>query len=171
MRDIKSKQYANARKDIGQSIRGPITDLAATLLSAWALAGAGDTKGAVAAIDKLTGPDWYGIFKELHAGLILDLAGNAKDAGKRLEQAHKLDSSALRVIQALGGWRSRNQSTQAALDLMEGFEKTLPNHPLVAADIKKLKAGEKLPVLVEQCAGRRCRSAVWPGRLARAKGR
>ena len=148
VRDIKSKQYANARKDIGQSIRGPITDLAATLLSAWALAGAGDSKGAVAAIDKLTGPDWYGIFKELHAGLILDLAGNAKDAGKRLEQAHKLDSSALRVIQALGGWRSRNQSTQAALDLMEGFEKTLPNHPLVSADIKKLKAGEKLPVLV-----------------------
>jgi tetratricopeptide (TPR) repeat protein len=148
VRDLKAKQYGNARKDIGQSVRGPITDLAATLLSAWAMAGAGDSKGAVAAIDKLTGPDWYGIFKELHAGLILDLAGNAKEAGKRLDRANKLDSSALRVIQAYGSWLSRHQSTQAALDLLEGFEKVLPHHPLVVADIQRLKAGEKLPVMI-----------------------
>ena len=30
--------------------------------------GAGDSKGAVASIDKLTGPEWYPIFKDLHAG-------------------------------------------------------------------------------------------------------
>ena len=31
------------------------------------------------------------IFKDLHAGLILDMAGNAKEAGKRFEHAYKLD--------------------------------------------------------------------------------
>ena len=75
---------------MSQSIRGPITDLTATLLSAWSLYGANDSKGAVAAIDHLAGPDWYAIFKDLHAGLIYDLASNQKEAGKRLEHAYKL---------------------------------------------------------------------------------
>jgi len=145
---IKQKKFVPARKDLAQSIRGPITDLTATLLSAWTLYGAGDTKGAVAAIDKLTGPDWYAIFKDLHAGMILDLAGNAKEAGKRLEQAHKLDSSALRVVEAYGSWLSRNKSPQEALAIFAAFDKVLPRHPLVLAAMEKLKAGEKLPVLV-----------------------
>ncbi|MBV9347453.1 MAG: tetratricopeptide repeat protein [Pseudolabrys sp.] len=147
VRGIKQKQYAPARTNLSQSIRGPITDLTATLLSAWALTGANDAKGAVAAIDKLTGPDWYGIFKDLHAGLILDASGNAKEAGKRLAAAHKLDSSALRVVEAYGSWLSRNQSPKDALEVFEAFDKVLPNHPLIQASIAKLKAGEKLPML------------------------
>jgi len=100
--DLKRKQYAAARRDLAQSIRGPITDLTATLLTAWSSYGANDAKGAIAAIDRLAGPDWYAIFKELHAGLIYDVAGNEKEAGKRLEHAYKLDSSALRVVEAYG---------------------------------------------------------------------
>ncbi len=146
---IKQAKYTAARRDLAQSIRGPITDLTATLLSSWSLAGAGDTKAAVAAIDKLAGPDWYGIFKDLHAGMIYDFAGNnKKEAGKRLEHAYKLDSSALRVVEAYGSWLSRNQSSKAALDVFEAFDKTLPRHPLVVQAMNKLKAGEKLPPLV-----------------------
>jgi tetratricopeptide (TPR) repeat protein len=148
VRNIKQKQYPNARRDLAQSVRGPITDLAAPLLTASSMQGQGDAKGAVAAIDKLTGPDWYGIFKELHAGLILDLSGNAKDAGKRLEHAYKLDGSALRVVEAYGSWLSRNQSPKAALEVFETFNKVLPRHPLIVAEMAKLKANEKLPLLI-----------------------
>src|SRR6202012_207365 len=56
VRDLKQKKYASAQTNINQSIRGPITDLVATLLSGWAAYGAGDAKAAVANIDKLTGP-------------------------------------------------------------------------------------------------------------------
>ena len=80
---LKQGKYATARRNVALAVRGPITDLTATLLAAWSLAGAGDSKGAVAAIDKLTGPDWYAIFKDLHAGMIYDLAGNKDEAGKR----------------------------------------------------------------------------------------
>ena len=38
VRAIKQKQYAVARRELAQSVRGPITDLAATLLSAWTMA-------------------------------------------------------------------------------------------------------------------------------------
>src|SRR3984957_8078658 len=80
VRDLKQKKYASAQSNINQSVRGPITDLVATLLSGWAAYGAGDAKGAVATIDKLAGPEWYPIFKDLHAGMILELAGKEKDA-------------------------------------------------------------------------------------------
>ncbi len=146
--EIKRKQYPAARKDLAQSIRGPITDLTATLLSAWSMTGAGDSKGAVAAIDKLAGPDWYAIFKDLHAGMIYDFANNQAEAGKRLERAYKLDSSALRVVEAYGSWLSRNRPPAEALGVFEAFDKVLPRHPLVVEAMTKLKAGEKLPPLV-----------------------
>jgi tetratricopeptide (TPR) repeat protein len=145
---LKRKQYGSAKRDLAQSIRGPITDLTASLLSAWSTFATNDSKGAVAAIDHLAGPDWYAIFKDLHAGLIYDVAGNQKEAGKRLERAHKLDSTALRVVQAYGSWLSRNRSPKEALAVFEAFDKTLPRHPLVMESMDKLKAGEKLPALV-----------------------
>ena len=144
---LKHKQYTVARRDLAQSIRGPITDLTATLLTAWSMYGAGDAKGAVAAIDRLTGPDWYAIFKELHAGMIYDVAGNKKDAGARFAHAYKLDSSALRVVEAYGSWQSRNNSPKEALGVYEAFDKVLPRHPLVVELMNRLKAGDKLPPL------------------------
>jgi len=145
---LKHKQYAAARRDLVQSIRGPITDLTATLLTAWSIYGAGDAKGAVATIDRLTGPDWYMIFKELHAGMIYDLAGLKREAGKRFEHAYKLDPTALRVVQAYGSWLSRNASPTQALDVFEQFDKALPRHPLVVEAMNQLKAGTSLPPLV-----------------------
>jgi len=144
---LKHKQYATARRDLALSIRGPITDLAATLLSAWSMYGAGDAKGAVAAIDRLAGPDWYSIFKDLHAGMIYDLAANSKEAGKRLERAYKLDPTALRVVEAYGSWTSRSHSPKEALDIFQTFDKALPRYPLVIEAMDQLKAGEKLPPL------------------------
>ncbi len=110
---IKEKHYRTARRDLTQSVRGPITDLTATLLTAWSIGdGERHSRSAVNKIDQLSGPDWYAIFKDLHAGMILDLAGHKKEAGKRLERAYKLDSSALRVVEAYGSWLSRNKSPE-----------------------------------------------------------
>jgi tetratricopeptide (TPR) repeat protein len=148
VRAIKQKQYSTARSQLTQAARGP-TDLIATLLAAWAQFGAGDTKGAVAALDHLNGPDWYAIFRELNAAEILDLSGQRKDAAKRYAQAYKLDSNALRVVQAYGSWLSRHGTKEEALKVFEDFSKLLPNHPLITASIAAIKRGEKLPPLVD----------------------
>ena len=87
VRGIKQKQYPQARQQLAQSIRGQVTDLAGTLLSAWTQANPTEYKAAVDAIDKLTGPEWYGFFKELHAGFVLDHAGQKRDAARRYERA------------------------------------------------------------------------------------
>ncbi|MFA6267032.1 MAG: tetratricopeptide repeat protein [Pseudolabrys sp.] len=146
--DIKIGHFVTARRNLTQSVRGPITDLTATLLTGWSLAGAGDAKGAVAAIDRLSGPDWYAIFKDLHAGMILDQANMKKEAGKRFERAYKLDPSALPVVEAYGSWLSRNASAKEALGVYESFDKIVPRRAMVVAAMNKLKAGEKLPLAV-----------------------
>src|SRR3982074_1177518 len=149
VRDLKLKKYAAAQLNINQSIRGPITDLVATLLSGWASYGAGDSKTAIANIDKLTGPEWYPIFKDLHAGMILELAGKEKDAGLRLERAHKLDDSMLRVADDYARWLSRNKDAAAATAVYDTFDKKLPRHPLVLEELRETKAGKKLSPLVD----------------------
>ena len=149
VQDLKLKKYAAAQQNINQSVRGPITDLVATLLSAWAAYGAGDTKAAVANIDKLTGPEWYPIFKDLHAGMILELAGKEKDAGARYERAYKLDDSMLRVSEAYARWLSRNKGDAQATTIYEAFDKKLPRHPLVEEGLRETRAGKKMPALVD----------------------
>jgi tetratricopeptide (TPR) repeat protein len=149
VRDLKLKKYAAAQSNINQSVRGPITDLVATLLGSWASYGAGDTKAAIANIDKLAGPEWYPIFKDLHAGMIFDLANKQKDAGARFERAYKLDDSALRVVDAYARWTSRNKDDAAALAIYEAFNKKLARHPLVLEGIRETKADKKLSPLVD----------------------
>ena len=146
---LKQKRYAAAQQNINQSVRGPITDLVATLLSGWASYGAGNTQTAIASIDKLAGPEWYPIFKDLHAGMILELANKQKEAGVRFERAYKLDDSALRVSDAYARWLSRNKGAEAATAIYEGFDKKLARHPLVVEGIRETKAGKKLSPLAE----------------------
>ena len=144
---LKAKQYPVAKAQLALAAHGPVNDLVGTLLIGWTMTAANDSKNAVALIDKLAGPDWYGILKSLHTGLIYDVAGNAKEAGKRFEAAYKLDSTALRVVEAYGGWLSRNGRADDALKVFGDFDKSLPNHPLIVAATAAVKRGDKLPML------------------------
>src|SRR6476469_5617904 len=149
VRAIKQKQYASARRELAQSIRGPITDLAATLLSAWTMANPAEAKQATDSVDKLAGADWYAIFKELHTALILDVAGQKKDAARHYERSYKLDPTALRVVQSYGSFLSRQGNTDEALKIFATFDEALPRHPLMLEATAELKAGKKLPPMID----------------------
>lgn len=146
--DIKRKRYTNARANLKRSVRGPITDLVGTMLIGWTEHGQGRTEQALATLDKLTGPEWYGIFKDLHSGLMADLGGRNADAGKRYKRAIDLDGSALRVVDAYARWASRHESKDKAKDIYAAFSKKLPDHPLVLEAVKRLDRGEELPPLL-----------------------
>ena len=151
IRSLKQKRYKAARPNLTKAVQGPITDLAPTLLIAWSQFGSGDWRAAVETIDKLGGPDWYSLFKNLHAGLILDLAGRHRDAGKRLQQAHKLDPTMLRAVEAYGSWASRNEKAKA-LTIFQDFDKVLPRHPLVTDAIARVKRDQGIAQIVNSAA-------------------
>ena len=149
VRALKQKQWKDARTHLSQAAHGPVNDLIGTLLAGWSAYGAGDVKGAIDTIDKLNGPEWYGIFKDMHAGLIYDLAGNKKDAGKRLEHAFKLDGTALRVMQSHAGFLSRNGEHDEALKIYEDYDKQVPRYPLTIEGLALLRKDTPLPRIVE----------------------
>lgn len=155
IRALKQKSYATARQNLTLAMRGPVPDLAGTLLTAWTQFGANDSKGALETIEKLQGAEGYGVFKDLHAGLILDLAGNRKEAGKRLERAYKANSTALRLVEAYGSWLSRNGSAEEALKVYEAFDAQLPRHPLIVEAMNTVKSGKPVasPVDSVQAGG------------------
>jgi tetratricopeptide (TPR) repeat protein len=119
------------------------------MLSGWASVGANDWRGALASIDKLQGAEWYPIFKDLHSGMMADLAGRPAEAGARLERVYKLDNAALRPAEAWGRFQSRNKDVQAGIEVFEKLAKALPQHPLVIDSLAQLRAGKKLPPLVD----------------------
>src|SRR5262249_12549189 len=139
VRAIKQKQYLVARRELAQSIRGPITDLAATLLSAWTMANPTEAKRATGSIDKLPGADWSGIFEEVDAALILDVTGQKKEAAKSCERSYKLDPTAMRVVQSYGSFLSRQGNNADALKVFAAFEEALPRHPLIVEATNELK--------------------------------
>ena len=147
-RAIKRQQWASGRNHLALSVRGPIADLTATLIGAWTLTAAGDVKNAVANIDKLQGPDWYAAFKDLHAGLMLDLANQRRDAGVRLKRAYDQDKNALRTVDAYARWLARNGDRKKALEVYAEFARLLPNHPLVDAVVAEVEAARQPVPLV-----------------------
>ena len=154
IRDIKAKKWQQARQNIAQSVRGPVTDLTAALLIAWTHYAANDSKAALETIDRLQGPDWYAIFKDQHAGLILDIANRKKEARTRFEKVQKLDANNLRVVEAYGSFLSRHGTKEEAIEVYETFDKVLPRHPLITTAVKQVEAGQKLqPVVLNPQAG------------------
>jgi len=149
VRALKQKQYKDARGQFSQAAVGQVNDLIGAILMAWSASGANDTKGAIDTLDKLNGPEWYGIFRDMHAGLILDLANNKKEAARRLEHAFKVDPSALRTMQFYASFLSRNGSREEATGIYREFDKQLPRYPLVVEGLAQLRKDESLPRLVD----------------------
>src|SRR5262249_12647720 len=146
---LKNKQYAAARAQFAQAGRDPIANLTSTLLSAWSSYGSGDAKTALDTVDKLSGPDWFGVFKDLHGGLIADLSRAKKDAQKRFERAYKADQTALRIVQSYGSFTARSGAKPDALKIYQEFDKTLPRHPLITQAVAQINKGEKVPQIVD----------------------
>ena len=155
VRAIKQKQYQNARQQLAQPGRGQQIDLAAALVAAWTQATPNDSKAAIEAVDKLTGPDWYGVFRELHAGFITDLVGPKKDAAKRFERAYKIAATELRWCRPRP-IISPARATRRSASSPRAFDELLPRHPLITEiDVNAGRRG----VSWSTAAGRRRRGA------------
>ena len=148
IRAFKLRQQQTARSQLAQSVRGPVADLTANIVIAWSHYASGDLRSGLAEIEKLAGPEWFAVFREMHAGLMLDAAGRSKDAVKRLERAYQLDQTAIRVVEGYARALARAGEREAALDVLRAFEKVLPRHPLVADLMADIQAKRSVAALI-----------------------
>ena len=151
---IKKKRYERARSQLSQIQPRPLSDLTVAILLGWADAGKGDVNGALRTIDKVSGLDWYTVFKNYHAGLIADRAGRTDEATKRLEAAFKADGNALRVVEAWVRHLARIGRGEEASKVLADFETQVPDHPVMAALRDDIRAGRKpAPIVTSVQAG------------------
>ena len=96
-------QEAAARFDKGNGDEGGLTLIMGPLVRAWALQGAGQTEEALKALGKLGRGKGFKALQDLHAGLILDVAGRRDEAVPHLEAATKSDAGVSLRLAVLGG--------------------------------------------------------------------
>ena len=139
--DIGEGDFATAQAELAQSAQAPLSVLTAGLLNAWASQGLGKVDAALAAVDKLAGPSWYGIFKDYHAALIADLAGREDLAVQRISTAFETDGTALRVVEAYGRIMARAGKRDEAIAGLATFLAEQPNQPIIGDLLASLKSG------------------------------
>jgi tetratricopeptide (TPR) repeat protein len=144
VRDIKDKRYADARTRITGGKRSRRMDLTATLLNAWAYAGAKDGKRALAAVDQLKSERAFNQFREYHAALIADVLGNSAEAEKRFKASYEGERNTLQVVDAYARFLAKRGRPDEALALYKTFDDALPRHPVVRAAMEALKSGKPL---------------------------
>ncbi|MDQ4061736.1 MAG: tetratricopeptide repeat protein, partial [Pseudomonadota bacterium] len=138
---IKKGAFAEARTQLQDAGRGPLAELTAGLLRAWVLAGENKPQEALAVIDALEGPEWYGIFKSYHGGLIAARAGRNEEAEKRLKQAYDTDRTVFRTVEAYARFKARQGQTEEAIRLLRELEGSTPGNAMLSALLSGLTGG------------------------------
>jgi tetratricopeptide (TPR) repeat protein len=149
---IKEGHYDKVADTFAPMAPAPLASLSAGLLTAWAQYGEGKVDDAIKTIDGLSGPSWYGIFKDYHTALILDAAGRETDALDAIKHAYDTDATALRIVESYALINARAGHKNTAIKALTDFGGEQPLHPLIASLLKAIRAGDKLTPLAPTAA-------------------
>ncbi len=119
---FKHKDYAEARKDLSLSAKGPFPTLVVSLFDAWAAAANGDAGAAMADMKTLGGQNGTEGLAAFHTALIADFLGRP-EAETDYQKALLINRGSPRVIQAYGNFlerAGRPQDAQGALREIRG---------------------------------------------------
>lgn len=146
---LRARKYPTAQRHLAEAGNGPLAELTATLLQAWAEAGIGDIEQSLATVASLSGPEWYEVFKPYHSGLIASVGGDDDAAGAYFEEAYAADPDAIRIVQAWGRHLARLGRTDEARMVLQKFDEVVPNHPLTHFALDEIAAGRVPPPIVK----------------------
>ncbi len=142
IRSLKNRQFAAARERFRAAGRGAAADLTLSLLTAWAHAGAGEQGRALEAMERIRGDGPIAVFRDYHAGLMLDVLGNGAEAQRRLKAAYDADPNTLRTVDAYARILARRGDAAGAREVYDRFNRLLPNHPIIRAGLQRLQPGQ-----------------------------
>lgn len=147
---MRHKEFAGAEKLLKYTGPNDLDKMVNTLLIAWANAGAGKSKEALAMIDGMKGPGWYAIFKNYHAGAMALVAGNVEVARSRLNAAitdreggATASDTYMRAVMALARLEAKAGNKQKALDAISVGDDFANNYAPLKALRESIEKGEK----------------------------
>ncbi|WP_457153151.1 tetratricopeptide repeat protein [Mesorhizobium sp. P5_C1] len=145
------KDFAKAQYWLKLSLESDLDRLISGVMSGWAQQGAGQASDAMASIDKLQGPDWFGLFKSFHRALIADASGMPEKA-EAIYAATMQDTAAggaapetwMRNAQAYASFLARKGDKDKALSVLDQAEAFAPGKLEIVALRDKISKGDKI---------------------------
>ncbi|RWC32800.1 tetratricopeptide repeat protein [Mesorhizobium sp.] len=149
------KDFAKAQYWLKLSLESDLDRLISGVMSGWAQQGAGEPADAMASIDKLQGPDWFGLFKSFHRALIADASGMPEKA-EAIYAATMQDTAAggaapetwMRNAQAYASFLARKGDKTKALSVLDQAEAFSPGKLEIVALRDRITKGDKIAPLV-----------------------
>ncbi|TJV39637.1 MAG: tetratricopeptide repeat protein [Mesorhizobium sp.] len=149
------KDFTKAQYWLKLSLESDLDRLISGVMSGWAEQGAGQPADAMAAIDKLQGPDWFGLFKSFHRALIAD-ASNMPEKAEAIYAATMQDTAAggaapetwMRNAQAYASFLARKGDKDKAISVLDQAEAFSPGKLEIVTLRDKIAKGDKIAPFV-----------------------
>lgn len=141
--ELRRGRWSQARGQLEPGGPGRAADLTATLLAAWAHAGAREDRTALGMVDRLEGEGAFDVFRLYHGGLVAAFLGQPAEAERRLASALEQQPGALSLVDAYARLVARRGRPDDAIAAYERFLEIMPRHPLALDRIERLRAGER----------------------------
>jgi Flp pilus assembly protein TadD len=147
---MRAGDYPAALKKLNKASRSRLNALVIPLIEAWGQVGAGKPDLALKALNALTRRKAYRLFKNYHAALINDLAGNV-DAAEKAYQLSIAQRSGptLRNVEIYGSFLERNGRGKEALPLYRDFLERDTDNPLMLQSVARIEKGGKASRQIE----------------------
>ena len=144
---MKRRDYADARKEIGLSSKGPFTSLTVALIDAWAAAGQGDKAAAIADLAALRQQGGADVLSTFHLALLAEYVGDTKVAEDSYKSVLSAGSSP-RVVDAYGRFLERSGRSDEARAFYERLAQDSGLKQIAAAGLARIASGRKPDALV-----------------------
>ncbi len=152
---FRKKDFKVAESWLKLALESDLDALVSKVLTAWAKSGDGDSAGAVAMLDELSEPQWYGLFTSYSKALIADSAGLNEEAEAAYEQAigdlaagGSSPETWLRAAEAYAGFLARTGKKQAALAVLDKADEFAAGRLPLLKLREKIDNGETIEPLV-----------------------
>ena len=142
------KDYLAVAKDADPSSQGAFSLLTNNVVSAWAIAGTGETDGALAMLDGLMTQRGVDGLRLMHRALILDYAGRDQDADAAYRQALAVMGMGPRISDAYGRFLARNARYDEAKALYSRVLMDNPGHPVAILALRDIEAKRSFQPMV-----------------------
>jgi tetratricopeptide (TPR) repeat protein len=144
VRALRNRQFQTARSSFQKAGgRGRNADLSAALLIGWTYVGSGDLKKALETVDRFTDPQ-LAVYRLFYGGLMADVAGDRKEAARRLKAAYELDVNTIRLADTYARYEARHGNRENAKTIYAKLAEKPNNLPFIAS-VKKVLDADGVP--------------------------
>jgi tetratricopeptide (TPR) repeat protein len=140
---FKHKDYAEVRKQLAQSAKGPFTVLTLSLFDAWAAAAMHDTAGMQKDLQALTDQKGAESMAAFHTALLQDYLGNTAAADAAYKKALASNAPTPRVLEAYGRFLERQGRGEEAAKLYQSHAGEGGLASVTRPGLARVAAGQK----------------------------